>query len=356
MHHTLQSRFSLAAATLLLASLSTAPVTAQLQVLAHYPLQIDLLDATNQHGPITLGGATPPAPPSNGVCVNGIYLFNTGGQDVRTPLMPTLDSTDFQIDVEFQLAALPNGNAPVLMAGSGWRWIGIYVQTNGIIGLKYNNSLFSWSSTTVSPDAWYAATIKFENGTAQLYLNGGLIHQATLGTLNDGNNKNFTTNDFSNARTHFGCIRNLRIANDTTLGAAMATRFGAGCPGVAGTPDLGSTGTPQLGNVFFADLTNLDPASPFALMSLGFSSSASPLGPLPLSLSPYGLATGCDLLVSSESVLLQGTSAGSSLFAFFVPNAPALNYVAIYLQGASLDSTVPGGVALSNGLGLSLGS
>jgi len=355
MHHCSSPRSSLAAAALLLASLFTSAATAQLQVLAHYPLQTDLLDVTAQNGPITLGGSTPPAPPSNGVCVNGIYLFNAGGQDVRVPAIPSLDSTDFQIEVEFQIAALPAGSAPVLMAGSGWRWIGLYVQSNGILGLKYNNSLFTWSSTTVSSGIWYTATIKFEAGTVQLYLNGGMIHQATLGLLNDGNNKNFTTNDFSNGRSHFGCIRNLTIANNTTLDAAMVTRFGTGCPGVAGTPALGSMGTPQLGNVFLADLTNLDPTSVFGLVSIGFSSATSPLGPLPLSLAPYGLAAGCDLLVSSESVLLLSSIGGSGIFVFFVPNAPVLSGLAMYLQGASLDSSVPGGVALSNGLGLSLG-
>jgi hypothetical protein len=355
MHHSPSPRRSLAAAILLFTSLAAAPATAQLQVLARYPLQTDLLDATAQYGPITLGGATPPAPPNQGVCVNGIYLNNSGGQDVRTPAMAALNTTDFQFEVEFQITALPAVRAPVLMGGNGWRWLGLYVQANGIVGLKYNNSLFTWSSTTVAAGVWYHATVKFEAGVVQLYLNGGMVHQATLGTLNDGNNKNFTTNDFSTGSSFFGCIRNLTIANDTTLGAAMATRFGAGCPGVAGTPDLGAVNPPQLGAVFLADLTNLDPSSPFGLMSIGFSSATSPLGPLPLNLAPFGLGAGCNLLVSSESMLLVGATGGSSSFAFFVPGAPALSNVAMYLQGGSLDNSVPGGVALSNGLGLSLG-
>jgi|JRYL01.1.fsa_nt_gb hypothetical protein len=355
MHHSLRSRLATTAIALLFGGLAAAPAAAQLQVLAHYPLLADVLDATAQNGPITLGGTTPPAQPSNGVCVNGIYLFNAGGQDVRTPAMPTLDTTDFQVEVEFQITALPNGNAPVLMGGNGWRWIGIYVQANGTIGLKYNNSNFTWSSTAVQPGPWYTGTIKFEAGVVQLYLNGGLIHQATLGVLNDGNNKNFTTNDFSNGRSHYGCIRNLVIANDTTLDGAMATRYGAGCPGVAGEPTLTPVGTPQLGSVFLADMTNFDPSSAIAFLAVGFSSTNSPLGALPASLVPFGLAPGCDLLVSGEAMLLMFTTNGTGVFAFPVPASPAFTGQALYLQGASLDNTMPGGVALSNGLALSLG-
>lgn len=355
MHHSIRSRLATTAIALLFGGLAAAPAAAQLQVLAHYPLLTDVLDATAQNGPITLGGTTPPAQPSNGVCVNGIYLFNAGGQDVRTPAMPTLDTTDFQFEVEFQITALPGVRAPVLMGGNGWRWLGLYVQANGTLGLKYNNSNFTWSSTTVSPGVWYASTVKFEAGVVQIYLNGGLIHEATVGVLNDGNNKNFTTNDFSTGSSFHGCIRNLVVANDTSLDAAMATRFGAGCVGVAGEPTLTPVGTPQLGSVFLADMTNFDPSSAIAFLAVGFSSTSSPLGALPASLTQFGLASGCDLLVSGEALLLMFTTNGTGVFAFPVPASPAFTGQALYLQGASLDGTMPGGVALSNGLALSLG-
>src|SRR5690606_6620911 len=70
----------------LLATLAlTAPLSAQ-TVQAHYPLLTDLLDATGSYGPVLLSGnPTPPGMPANGVCVNGIYSYNSGGQDVRTP-------------------------------------------------------------------------------------------------------------------------------------------------------------------------------------------------------------------------------------------------------------------------------
>jgi len=58
--------------------------------------------------------------------------------------------------------------------------------------------------------------------------------------LNDGNNKNFTTNDYSVGIKFNGCIRNLLILNDTSIGTApascMATAFFASrSVGVPGT-------------------------------------------------------------------------------------------------------------------------
>jgi len=50
-----------------------------------------------------------------------------------------------------------------------------------------------------------------------------MVHQDTIGVLNTGNNLNFTTNNFSNGTNHNGCIRNIVIANDTTLGPLGGT-------------------------------------------------------------------------------------------------------------------------------------
>jgi hypothetical protein len=53
------------AAALAVVVTTTAMATAQTQVLAHYPLLVDLLDATSNHGPISLLGNPPPAQPNN---------------------------------------------------------------------------------------------------------------------------------------------------------------------------------------------------------------------------------------------------------------------------------------------------
>ena len=213
----MQTRLHATTLSTLCAMAATFGSASAQQLQASYPLLTDLDDATQINGPITLLGNQPPGLPNNGVCVNGVYLL-AGGQDVRTPNISTLDSNDFELQVDFQAASFTSFNSPILVGGNGWRWIGFAAQSSGTLGVLYNNANYTWSSTVLTPGTWYTALLKFENGSFELYLDGALVHQGTLGVLNTGNNLNFTTNNFSNGTAFNGCIRNLLIANDTTFG------------------------------------------------------------------------------------------------------------------------------------------
>ncbi len=282
--------------------------------------------------------------------MNGIYFYSSGGQNAQTPTIATLDEYDFQIDLEFNITALPsNFQSPVLMAGNGWRWIGLYVQANGTVGLKYNNSLFTWSSTLLTAGAWYTASIRYETGSVELFINGVLVHTATLGALSTNNNYNFTTNDFSNGRSHYGCIRNLVISNDTTLGSTATTSvYGTGCDGLV----LGATGLPTIGNPLF-DLvvSNVPAASPIVFVAFG-SLVVNP----GVDLGPFGMAgcfahTNLDLGLFGPAVVF-GTSAP---FPLPIPNDPSLAGALLATQGVSLSAATVLGLASSNGLQLILG-
>jgi hypothetical protein len=203
--------------------------TTLLGPLAQYPLLTDLADATGNNGNATLSGSPQPAPPANGVCLNL-------SQELRTPNLLTLDPTDFQIDVEFDLAGFPDPFlsflAPIIIGGSGSRWIAIVVRRDGTLGVKYNNSNQSWSSTVLSLGTWYAASLRYESGTVQLVLDGTLVHEAVIGPLNPGGDFSFWTRDYSLDSGHNGCIRNLAFYNDTTLVSPTLARnriLGAGC-------------------------------------------------------------------------------------------------------------------------------
>jgi hypothetical protein len=347
------ARAAAALALLALATLSIPSALPGQQLLAYYPLASDLLDATNTYGPVSLLGSPPPSPPNGGVCVNGIYYFS-GGQDVRTPLLTALDTTDFEIDVEFNITAMPTSPGPVIMGGDLWRWLGIYLQANGTVGIKHNNSNLAWSTTTLSTGQWYSASLKYERGTAALFVGGSLVQFVTVGPLSDGNNRNITTNDFSNGRAFNGCIRNLLVFNNTTL-LATAAPYGAGCAGSAGTPALAPTGTPQLGTVFQLGATSLPPGPGLAFLAVGFSQTTSALGPLPLSLQPLGLGVGCTLLVSVDAITSVATAGGTAAFGLNVPFNPAFLAFPLFFQCASLDAGAPGGIAVSNGVAVSIG-
>ena len=213
----------------LIAAVSTAALGAQ-KLVAEYELLSDLRDSTAKHANAALqGNPTPPKAPKNGVCLNGVYRFASGGQDIQFPNMSTLDATDFQIDVEFKINQLPSFQAPVLMGGRGWRWIGIYVSSNGTVGIKFNNSNHVWSKTRLVTGKWYSAVLMYEKSKARLLIDGLAVYNGTLATLNTGGNKDFVTNDYSVGRAHNGCIRRLRIWNDANFSGGQFVVAGSRC-------------------------------------------------------------------------------------------------------------------------------
>jgi hypothetical protein len=203
---------------LLIAALFTMGSGSAQVALASYPLVADLNDATLNFGPLALNGPAPPGP--GGICLNGIYLNSPGGQDARTPNIGTLDANDFELEIEFQVGALHAFQRPVIIGGNGWRWIGIYVHSDGRFGLLHNNASYEWSTTTVTVGTWHTGILRYEAGTVELLLDGAIVHQAAIGPLNTGNDLCFTTNNFSNGTNLDGCIRGLVISNDATLGSS----------------------------------------------------------------------------------------------------------------------------------------
>ena len=339
------------ATALLAAVVPLAATTAQTVPQAIYPLLTDLLDATATYAPVSLtGNPTPPNAPANGVCVNGIYRLSPNGQDVRTPIITTLNTSDFEFRVEFDVAAFPaTFGAPILMGGNSYRWLGIYVQPNGTIGLKHNNSNLAWSTTQIGTGTWYSSTVKYENGTVELYLNGQLVLQQNIGVLNTSTNLNFTTNDFSNGTAHNGCIRNLVIANDTTLGSsAGAFPYGSGCDGVT----LVGNGAPTIGNVAFElQVGNLPPSSP-PLAFLGFGTQIVAPG---TDLGPIGM-TGCFALTNLDLGLFgpAGGSGGVVPFPLPIPPTPSLAGTVLSAQGITFSTANALGLASTNGVSLVL--
>ena len=334
------------AALLTLFAASTALI-AQAVPQAVYPLATNLVDTTGNYGPVALlATSTPVSPPANGVCVNGVYQPAPTGQDVRTPLIASLTPTDFELRVDFRLAAYPaNGTAPVIMAGTGARWIGIQVQANGVIGLKYNNSVLTWSSTTVALGTWYTAVVKHETGTLQLQLDGQLILQQSVPPLNTGGEFTFTTNDYSLGRNHKGCLRNLVIANNTTLAGAYP--YGTGCQGIV----LAGNGAPTIGNLSFAlVVSNLPGVQSSALLAFG--SVAVDPG---VDLTGIGMA-GCRSYTSLDVGLVGPVVGGASTVTFPLPIPPSPSLIGgtVATQGIGFTNFTALGLSASNGVRLVL--
>ena len=183
---------------------------------AAYPLIVDLVDTTGNYGDFILAGTAPPAPPSAGnpLCITLPY----GEQYAYTPSITTFDINDFQVDVEFMVNALPTTfHSPVIVGGNLWRFIGIVFDPTGTLGVLYNNSNSTFSSTTIALGVWYHAQLRYEAGTVQLYLDGTFIHDAVIGPLTNGGASEFSITNYGMGRNLNGCIRNLTISNDSTV-------------------------------------------------------------------------------------------------------------------------------------------
>ena len=199
------------------------------QVVAEYPLLTSLEDSTGINNDIFLeGNPELPALPSKEVslCSNGIYLVDENGQDIITPIMPFLDINNFTIEVEFNINQLPSPTAPrprmpIIMGSKFARWLGIYINSEGVMGYKFNNDVnnYRWSNTVITnQDDWYSSKISYVNGRVELYLDDQLILTDDIPPLNTFQNTfNFTITDFSEGNSFNGCIRNLVISTDVVI-------------------------------------------------------------------------------------------------------------------------------------------
>ena len=201
----------------------------QLATLAHYTLLENLSDSTGNNTDVFLeGNPTQPILPSTGIplCSNGIYIIDADGQNIETPIMPTFDITNFQIEVEFNVTQLPGATdlrprMPIIMGSRFARWLGIYIDSSGIMGFKFNNSAtnYVWSSTAISGiGVWNSSRIRYLNGQVDLYLNNQLVLSQNVGPLNTFlNTFNFSVTDFSEGTSFNGCIRNLIISSSPAI-------------------------------------------------------------------------------------------------------------------------------------------
>ena len=208
--------------------------------------------------------------------------------------------------------------------------------------------------------AWHEVEMRVvaDGGTAGATSVSWWVDGLQISTLDAGIGLPFTTDGsvtigymdiFSsvsdNAALSFGLVDNLRIG---TL--AEATAFGAGCTGIAGTPDLAAANTPELGETLLLDATNLDPSVSLSIMILGLTSTAPPVN-----LQPFGFGAGCELLVSPDVLLTFPVASGTGTYSFAIPPVNVFLGFELYFQCGSLDTVAPGGIAVTNGIAATVG-
>ena len=183
----------------------------QTELIAHYPLRSDANDITGNQGPMTLIN-TPFQ--EGGIYCNGIYEYsgNPDWSGAITPALEGFDFTGFSISARFKVAEYPSYDRPVFMGGRSWRWMGFYLNTDGTVKLKYNNSNYQSSGMSYSLDTWYKATVTYdaEAETGKMYLDDILACTANF-QIDHGNDRRICTTDYSNGATFKGIMSDLKI-------------------------------------------------------------------------------------------------------------------------------------------------
>ncbi len=176
-------------------------------LLASYPLATDGRDSSGRADDMNLQAVTF----SDGAAFcNGVYdLSSAEGCRIRTPDLLDFDFNRFTIAIEFQVANFLD-NKPVFVGGRSFRWIGFYLDGDGGVRMKYNNSNFADCSVTYQTNVWHEAWITYNAGEARLYLDGTLGCTVAF-IINHGNDANVGVTDYSNAQVFRGFVRNLRL-------------------------------------------------------------------------------------------------------------------------------------------------
>ena len=114
---------------------------------------------------------------------------------------------------------------------------------------------------------------------------------------------------------------------------ASYTTFGAGCAGSLGVPTNGAIDLPRPGQTMRVRFGNLP--QNVAVAVLGWSNTASTLGPLPRDLAPFG-APGCFARVSLDSTLVLVGAGGTADYTLTIPPRPVYLGAILYTQALVL--------------------
>lgn len=172
----------------------------------------------------------------------------------------------------------------------------------------------------------------------QLFDDPAVANHATLGGGYRWSLGDFGTN--TTGAVHFGAV-DLYANNatsvyydDISLTPLDWETIGKGCAGTMPAAQLKCQAPPRLGMPMMVEITNL-PQS-LALLGIGFDIVNSPLGALPLDLSPFGF-TGCKLFTNPLAVQLIAGSGNTAMQVLPIPNIAALEGAMFYEQAMVMD-------------------
>jgi hypothetical protein len=189
----------------------SAAVTPKLLPKAVYRIDGTVKDSLGKQGNLNLVNADLQG---DGAYLNGVYDGSTGPE---TDTIKGFDPSDFAVEIEFNADEVPAHPEPLLVAGEGYRWLGYWLDSTGIVMLEMNYSTVEKRTTQkFAPKTWHKAKIAYDGTKGTIYYDGvSLGSQAAV--LQHHGEFQFMLTDYGWGKTFKGHFRNLKVWKGTSL-------------------------------------------------------------------------------------------------------------------------------------------
>jgi hypothetical protein len=186
-------------------------LNAQKTLLADYPLQTDGNDATGLNEAMTL---TNVAFQDGGIYCNGIYVNSEeeNSYEATSPVINNFNFKSFTIEVDFFVTE--NLSEPVIVCGSGCRWLGFYLNDDFTVDLFYNNGNRQPCELAYTANEWHNLRISYDGTTASAFLDNVLAGSALVTLEYDvcgDTDTNIGTTNYGSGEAFRGYIRNFKV-------------------------------------------------------------------------------------------------------------------------------------------------
>ncbi|MFN9276348.1 MAG: PKD domain-containing protein [Planctomycetota bacterium] len=276
-------------------------------------------------------------------------VLNPSGIEVSSlDVITSTVSAPFTLDVYLKQGSYVGSE----FVPAAWTQVGVASGTSNAVANQPSNAVLA--QPLYIPPGQYGVALRY-NGVSPRYLTGASTFgngdlSLTLGAAAVTTAGPFATGTLNTPRSWSGT---LYYDSHNVNGSAGYGFFGNGCAGALGMTSMPASSQPTLGGTLTVGLDNL--SFGLAVMVIGTSNTAGPLGPLPLDLGILG-APGCPLRVSVDATDTVVGAGATATWNFAVPNALPLSGVKLYNQAAVLDASNAFGFVTSKAYGWILGS
>ena len=185
----------------------------EFELKAHYELSSNGIDLTGNFDTIELDN---PIFALGGILSRGCYVGGANFGDsclIETPEIDALNDPSFAIQLDFRI---PNfgPTKPIVIAGKGWRFLGIESKSNGSLTLRTNNSTKDdIDGIFLNQDEWYNITLLHNtiDSNTFVYLNQELIFTKKSFLNHPESDTEISNSNFSVGRAFFGYWKNLKV-------------------------------------------------------------------------------------------------------------------------------------------------